>query len=423
MTAGRRTLHAILHQANVRMVTLGMVSAWLAITVIAYVNLRIYGDQNLMLIANSVAYATEAAVVFRDRQAAGGTLSEIAEREHLAAARILDVHRDTMARFDASPGGPLDRTLRHLADALFPSSADAEIHLEDGSVVGQVTVRGDSLPYLHFFATTLLAAVACLGLLTLVVARLARRVEREITRPLDQLASLTHAVRMGRQFNLRAPPSHVVEIDGLGEDIGALLGDIERLEREREKHTEELERANAQLEHQNRHDFLTGLANRWHFHEALADHLAAVHHRREHFAVLYVDYDRFKAVNDQYGHGVGDQVLIETARRITGLLGEHDLAARLGGDEFAVLLTGPQTEDTARAAAERIVAAMREPVILANVEPIEASVSVGVALFPDHAPTLETLLEAADAAMYRAKLHQRTGVALAPAVPETEAGS
>jgi diguanylate cyclase (GGDEF)-like protein len=155
------------------------------------------------------------------------------------------------------------------------------------------------------------------------------------------------------------------------------------------------------------HDSLTGLPNRASFLQHVSRAAFASRGRATKVAILYVDSDNFKTVNDRLGHAAGDDVLIETARRIRALLRESDVVARLGGDEFAVLLALPirSADDATRVAAE-IAAALREPVQSARFGTIESSASVGVAVFPGHVDTVDELLLAADAAMYRAKTRQ-----------------
>ncbi len=151
-----------------------------------------------------------------------------------------------------------------------------------------------------------------------------------------------------------------------------------------------------------RRDALTGLANR----TQLTDRaeVAMARARREHtsFAVLLVDLDRFKEINDTLGHHVGDRVLCECADRISSAMRDGDLVARLGGDEFAVLLCGVETQAEALDAARRVAGALSRPLEMAGVV-LEPGGSVGVACYPSHGEDVDTLLRHADAAMYTAK--------------------
>jgi diguanylate cyclase (GGDEF)-like protein len=150
------------------------------------------------------------------------------------------------------------------------------------------------------------------------------------------------------------------------------------------------------------HDDLTGLPNRVLFHDRLG--LAIMHSSRHssHLALLFLDLDDFKGVNDSFGHVSGDRVLVELADRIRGTVRAEDTVARLGGDEFIVLLaqvTG--AEDAARVAA-KVLRAVRAPLRLDGHE-VSIGASVGVSVFPGDGVSPEELVRSADRAMYRAK--------------------
>ncbi|HET6603167.1 MAG TPA: EAL domain-containing protein [Xanthomonadaceae bacterium] len=183
-----------------------------------------------------------------------------------------------------------------------------------------------------------------------------------------------------------------------------------RLEQRVEERTSELrheisqrEQAELQLKHQVMHDALTGLPNRRYLHDRLERILARMRRQPERrFAVLYMDVDRFKVINDSLGHLAGDEVLQEIGRRLTGCVREPDVVARLGGDEFAILLEDAGDADTAIGMARRVIGAVAQP-MRAREHDISSSVSVGIALADDRYDTAEELLRDADAAMYRAK--------------------
>jgi diguanylate cyclase (GGDEF)-like protein/PAS domain S-box-containing protein len=144
-----------------------------------------------------------------------------------------------------------------------------------------------------------------------------------------------------------------------------------------------------------RHDALTGAANRAYFFAELEERSSG-----EQTAVLYVDLDGFKPVNDRFGHHVGDHVLVEVARRIHSVVRPTDLVARLGGDEFAVLCPGVAGTDEATGIADRVVLAIAEPIVVAGSR-VEVGASVGVAV-TEEVPG-EWLLDAADRALYEVK--------------------
>ena len=158
----------------------------------------------------------------------------------------------------------------------------------------------------------------------------------------------------------------------------------------------------AELERMALHDALTGLPNRVLLNDRIAQAVNAARRSGEAMAVLLLDLDRFKEVNDALGHLVGDRLLQLIGPRLRRPLREADTVARLGGDEFAILLPGPTDVPAACGIAERIVEAFREPFAVDDMA-LEVGISIGVALYPEHGEVAEPLLQHADAAMYAAK--------------------
>jgi len=148
-------------------------------------------------------------------------------------------------------------------------------------------------------------------------------------------------------------------------------------------------------------DYLTGLPNRRALYVQAALRMADPQHRRQ--ALLLLDLDRFKEVNDSLGHHIGDQLLIQVGARLGRHLRAEDLLVRLGGDEFAVLLDGAG-HDQAASIAVKLCAALSEPFDLEDIA-VHSAVSIGIALFPADGPDLSTLLRKADVAMYKAKAY------------------
>ena len=169
----------------------------------------------------------------------------------------------------------------------------------------------------------------------------------------------------------------------------------------------ERERVEARLKHETLHDPLTGLPNRTQLTQRLAHALA--HYRADPakgFAVLFMDLDRFKVINDSVGHLLGDDLLFEVGKRVRACLKPNDMVARMGGDEFCVLLDGVADLDTASDIAGRIIHALNAPFWLASRE-MFTSTSVGIALAAPHYQSPDELLRDADSAMYRAKAEGR----------------
>jgi diguanylate cyclase (GGDEF)-like protein len=159
------------------------------------------------------------------------------------------------------------------------------------------------------------------------------------------------------------------------------------------------------LEHQAMHDALTDLPNRSLLFDRLNQALLTARRTRRPLTLFIMDLDKFKQVNDTFGHHYGDLLLQEAASRLHQTLRGSDTVARLGGDEFAMLLPGTD-ENGAIQAAEKVVAALEQPFVLEG-QSLEVGVSVGIALCPQHGGDPSALLQAADAAMYLAKRGNR----------------
>ncbi len=164
----------------------------------------------------------------------------------------------------------------------------------------------------------------------------------------------------------------------------------------------ELERARQVGLHLAHHDTLTDLPNRQFFRSRLRQLLAQARRHKRLLAVLFLDLDRFKQINDTLGHTVGDRLLVEVARRLVGCVRETDLAARRGGDEFTVILDGIRRGQDAARVARKILLALQRPFHVDQHE-LFVGASIGISLFPADGQDVETLVKHADIAMYRAK--------------------
>jgi diguanylate cyclase (GGDEF)-like protein len=249
---------------------------------------------------------------------------------------------------------------------------------------------------LRFLLSGLAGILICTALSAWVALHLAQRLLRGITGPLQSLAAVAHAARSERDFDRRVPPAQIAELHSLGSDFNALLGEMEAWQNH-------LQSENESLAHQANHDSLTGLPNRAFFEGRLIRALRSAAKTKEQLAVLYLDSNRFKEINDSFGHAAGDAVLVAVANRVRAQLREDDLVARLGGDEFAVLLAPLHKLEDAQRIADNIIASMDLPIEVPGDAQVLTSLSIGIALYPDHGATPGTLLNAADAAMYQAK--------------------
>ncbi|WP_213773158.1 EAL domain-containing protein [Bradyrhizobium sp. dw_78] len=189
-------------------------------------------------------------------------------------------------------------------------------------------------------------------------------------------------------------PTAVDLLQRIADNISFALDNFDR--------ADEKARADERIEYLASHDSLTGLPNREKFNALLQTAMQAAQHRELRFAMLFIDLDRFKVINDSLGHEAGDRLLVETARRLRQTLRPGDIVARLGGDEFVVILEHSAALREIEEISGRLLWAVSQPVRLSGHE-CHATASIGIAMFPEHGSDVHTLTKNADMAMYLAK--------------------
>lgn len=166
----------------------------------------------------------------------------------------------------------------------------------------------------------------------------------------------------------------------------------------------------AELDASAKRDGLTGLANRRYFNDFLDGAIARALRGASHLGLLFIDLDRFKEINDRFGHDVGDRLLVEVSHTLTQCVRRGDMVSRLGGDEFAVILDSVGSTQNAEAVGKKILETLTEKSIVVGSRSINVGASIGLAVFPDHAEDAESLIKAADTAMYAVKTAGRNNL-------------
>ncbi len=227
---------------------------------------------------------------------------------------------------------------------------------------------------------------------------LGRRVIKAVRRVLATGQPEFLEFRLDVQAGVRFFQARFAPIAGLASRTACLLVRDITAQKETEEARDDAER---RLRYQALHDGLTELPNRVFFLDRLEHALRRTRRRRENLAVLMLDVDRFKEINDNFGHSSGDVVLREVAQRLASVTREGDSIGRLGGDEFAILLPNASEEDGIRIT-RRISQSLEDPFILGGNE-IKVDISAGFAVFPQDGSDADVLLKRADACMYEAK--------------------
>ena len=397
----RRRLRSVLRRGHLSVALVAVVLASISLTLLGILALKVYADHNLHLIARAINYTVEAAVVFDDKSAASEALAMIASTEAVDEARIYTVDGELLAQWRRPESGFLSRVEMLLANSLLEQPITVPIE-HQGKQVGSVIVSGHGANLLRFLLSGLFGVIVCTALSAWSALYLSRRMLNGITGPLHQLAEVAHAARSERAFDRRVPSAHIAEMDNLGNDFNALLDELESWQTH-------LKIENQALAHQASHDSLTNLPNRAYFAARLARTLRIKSQPGDKVAVLFLDSDRFKDINDTYGHAAGDAVLVAVAARVRALVREGDVVARFGGDEFAILLAPLHSVEDAQRVADKVIASMQEPIELPGQLSVVTSLSIGIAVYPEHGTTPDLLLCAADAAMYQSKRLARGG--------------
>jgi diguanylate cyclase (GGDEF)-like protein len=268
--------------------------------------------------------------------------------------------------------------------------------------IGTITIHMDlTNAYTHLgyqILSLLLIGLLCAALFAAVLSRL----QKSITVPLLALTETMRKVSDGGDYSVQTLPSSQDEIGELARVFNLMIDELLHRDKSLQKELKERRRIEAKLSRIAHFDTITTLPNRHSFNSQIDRALINYKYDLEKFALLYIDLDNFKYVNDTFGHHVGDLLLAKIGKRLLKTLRTEDFVARLGGDEFVVIISSFTENSQISAVAEKILASLQAPLALESHEAF-ISASIGIALCPDNGKDSETLQRQADSAMYRAK--------------------
>ncbi len=319
---------------------------------------------------------------------------ELTQDDLRQAARL----RAEIEHFDAANGAARRDFVQEGAALL----SFAQVHLQQPARVALAQAAEHTAAAAADAQRTLtVTGVAVMAVVLLISAALAFR----IILPVRRLMATTRRLAAGER-DARAQRAGLTELDQLAESFNAMANQIAAVEQELRRQQSELEEHVAertrQLHHLAHHDPLTKLPNRRNLGtqlEMVIAHAAAAHER---FALLFVDLDNFKSINDTLGHTFGDRVLQAIGERLQLAAGSESFIARLGGDEFTVLLENVHSAEDLAQRVAGLLDALQQPLVVDG-RVLSTSASVGASLYPDHATDPDMLLRAADVALFRAK--------------------
>jgi diguanylate cyclase (GGDEF)-like protein len=346
--------------------------------------------EQLEMLGRMIAGNSMAAVAFSDARTAAEVLDTLKEQPDIQAACTYDAETHVLAEYHRQAGekcppsvSPLPRAAFVPAGAVFAQAIRVNdnvagyIYLESSLSLMQARQRRFAAITLAFLLISLLAGIV-LGTI----------LQRWIVTPLTELAAVMGTVSESRDYALRARPRGSDEIGKLVSGFNQMLTEIQE--------------SHSRLKQQALNDELTGLPNRRLFADRLAQALALAQRQQSSVAVIYMDLDGFKLVNDTLGHSVGDLLLREVADRLRQRIRASDTFARIGGDEFTVIATTLRGAKQAGLIANDLLAEFARPFAIREHE-LALTASIGISLYPDDGLEPEQLVRQADTAMYVAK--------------------
>lgn len=357
---------------------------------ISIITMQTYVTQNLNLLGSTLSERVQPALVFRDDVILKQILNEYTQEHSIRTIYVYDNSNNLIANSTENPNH--FSSLQKLFDHWFLNQP-ATFTIYHQQKIGKLQIYGSSEKILQFLLTILIGVFISLFAMLITLWISTKFTYRFIIQAIYPLSQIARLVSEQKAYNLRFPNNKIKEFQHINNVFNELLSEIQVWHNH-------LQKENSQLSFQAKHDALTKLPNRGYFYQNL---LAIFENPedRDHSALLFIDNNNFKMINDKYGHLAGDAVLVEMAKRIKLCLRSEDFIARLGGDEFAIIIKSIHRTQHLTNIAEKIVATTQEPLPF-NDEMIYFSFSMGMA-FSSRASSPEDLITQADQAMYKAK--------------------
>ncbi len=349
--------------------------------------------EELATLANVIGSNTQTSLAFNDPVDAYQILSDLKDNKTITHAQIFNVNGALFASYT-------NRQLKRVTYP-FPMVRQEDYHeFKDNQLImfRSIEDRNGKLGSIYLEANldqltaqihqNLQMTVSIIFIVLLITYLLTSRLQRLISAPILDLSRATNIIKESQDYNVRVERNDYIEIKYLCDNFNSMLDQIQ----DREKSLRQLAS----------YDSLTKLPNRKYFLDLLSKAISRAKRKSHRHAVLFMDLDRFKHINDSLGHSAGDELLSLVAKRLAFILRSEDTVARLGGDEYTILLQEIQDEHQAAEIAGRILDVMNEPFYIQG-HSVVISPSIGIVIYPDHGTTYEVLIKNADTAMYQAK--------------------
>ncbi|HSG11506.1 MAG TPA: EAL domain-containing protein [Gammaproteobacteria bacterium] len=429
----------IINNVSVRhklmLISMAITMASLLLASVAFITSdRLYAQKTVVdglnTMTDMIAANSSAAILFGDADAALETLGFLKSQGNIQAGALYLEDGDVFATYRRNGfNGELPAPGSNKQDVKF-SDKYTEVFrpiVYKNDPIGIVYLRSD-MSAVHDRLSWFLWIVVITLVTSLIFAfALSTQLQRIITDPLLRLSAIARRISTEKNFDLRVTGHGRDELGNLISDFNTMLHEIQTRDRQLKEHqaeleervairTQELEIANIELasskeqaeavakrmEYHAHHDALTGLPNRILLNDRIHKGLAHARRQQSMLALLFLDLDRFKIINDSLGHAVGDQLLRVISRRLKSCLREGDTIARLGGDEFMVLLPDIKSALDAGKIGNKIIKSLTDS-ISCNGHELHITTSVGISIYPFDGADADTLVRHADISMYRAK--------------------
>lgn len=350
-----------------------------------------FAKQNLQLISRTISERIQPALVFQDKSALSQILHEYTQQHSVRLIEVYNVQNQKIS--ESIKNVDHYSALQNLFDHIFLRDAIHVAVSHNGNYVGKMILYGSSNEIMMFIIKIFIGLGVGMLFMTLALWWSINLTYRHIMQSMMPIVQIAQLVSTQSAYNLRFPNNNIQEFNHLNSVFNQLLEEIQSW------HTH-LQNENQQLSYQVQHDHLTGLPNRNYFYQVLVNSFNSTSEKQQ-IALLFIDTNHFKTINDQYGHQAGDAVLKEMAHRLQKNIRQDDFVARLSGDEFAIILNSIQQIEHLVSIAENLVKSSEKP-LLYNNQSIYFSFSLGIAL-SNQAMSPEDLISQADQAMYKAK--------------------
>lgn len=385
------SLQALFRKSQFTIFAITLLICTFTFATISVFTIQSYAKQNLLLISRTISERIQPALVFKDQIALSQVINEYTEQHSI---RLIKVYDDQGKQISESiKNTEQHSTLQNFFDDIFFKDAITLPVQHQGRVVGGLVLYGSSNEIMMFIIKIFIGLGV--GMLFMIAALWwsVNFTHRHIMQSISPIIQIAQVLSSQKAYNLRFPKNDIKEFNQLNTVFNQLLDEIQCWHLH-------LQNENNQLSYQVQHDHLTGLANRNYFRQRVY-HLFEDPKQRDQSALVFIDNNNFKTINDQYGHLVGDEVLKEMANRLKSNIRQQDFVARLGGDEFAIILNSISKIEYLAHIAEHLLHCCEAPLIYKNQE-IYFSFSLGIAL-SSQASNPEDLISQADQAMYTAK--------------------